>query len=150
MTQTRPFMIAAAVASAVCLQGAPLMAVDATTYVFDGSFDDATFAVESEILDQGLVIDYVAHSGEMLARTGADVGSEVTLFDGADLFVFCSAVHSRKVLEINPDNIAYCPYTIFVTDREGKVTVGYRNFPEGEMQQIQELLDGIVRRAVAQ
>ncbi len=128
----------------------PLAAQGFTKYPFDGSFDDATFAVESEIVDRGLVIDYVAHSGDMLARTGADLGSDVKLFDGADIFVFCSAVESRKVLEIDPDNIAYCPYAIFVTDRGGEVSVGFRNFPEGEMQRIQQLLDGIVRAATEQ
>lgn len=46
-----------------------------TTYPYDGSFEDAAFSVESAIVDQGLVIDYVSHVGEMLARTGADVAA---------------------------------------------------------------------------
>ena len=45
----------------------------AVIYPFKGSFDDATFNVESAILDKGLVIDHVSHTGEMLARTGADL-----------------------------------------------------------------------------
>ncbi len=135
---------------AAFLAGSAARAADATVYTFDGSFDDATFAVENAIIDRGLVVDYVAHSGEMLARTGADLGAKVKLYDAADIFVFCSAVESRKVLEIDPANIAYCPYSIYVADREGKVTVGFRNFPQGEMQDIQKLLDGIVRAAVEQ
>lgn len=119
-----------------------------TTYPYDGSFEDAAFSVESAIVDQGLVIDYVSHVGEMLARTGADVGSDVTLFKEADIFVFCSAVVSRKVMEADPMNIAYCPYGIFVADHAGEVIVGYRNYPQGAMQEVQALLDGIVREAV--
>lgn len=121
-----------------------------TVYDFDGSFDDATFGVESAIIGQGLVIDYVSHTGEMLNRTAGDVGSSTKLFEAADIFVFCSAVLSRKVMEADPMNIAHCPYGIFVAEREGKVMVGYRNYPEGPMQQVQMLLDEIVREAVGE
>lgn len=114
---------------------------------YDGSFDDATFAVESAIVEQGLVIDYVSHVGEMLSRTGADVGSDVVLFDAAQIFVFCSAKVSRAVMEADPSNIAHCPYGIYVADAGGEVTVGYRSYPEGPMQQVQQLLATIVQSA---
>ena len=120
-----------------------------TVYDFDGSFDDATFSVESAIVGQGLVIDYVSHTGEMLNRTAGDVGSDVKLFENADIFVFCSAVVSRKVMEADPMNIAHCPYGIFVAEREGRVMIGYRNYPEGVMQMVQTLLDDIVQEAIA-
>ena len=119
-----------------------------TVYDFDGSFDDATFSVESAIIGKGMVIDYVSHTGEMLNRTGADVGSTEPRFAAADVFVFCSAVLSRKVMEINPMNIAHCPYGIFVAERQGRVMVGYRNYPKGPMQEVQALLDEIAREAV--
>jgi uncharacterized protein (DUF302 family) len=126
------------------------VAQDATTYSFDGTFDDATFAVESAIIGKGLVIDYVSHTGEMLNRTGADVGSDVTIFEAADVFLFCSAQLSREVMEANHMNIAHCPYGIFVADRGGEVMIGYRNYPEGEMQKVQALLDEITRDAVGE
>lgn len=132
---------------AVSTAGAAL-AQDATVYPFDGSFDDATFAVESAIVGRGLVIDYVSHTGEMLARTAGDVGSETEIFAAADIFLFCSAVVSRQVMEVDPMNIAHCPYGIFVAERDGEVMVGHRNYPEGEMQAVQELLDDIVQEAV--
>ncbi len=119
-----------------------------TTYDFDGSFEDAAFGVESAIVGRGLVIDFTSHVGEMLARTGADVGSDVDLFTAADVFLFCSAVLSRKVMEADPMNIGHCPYGIFVAEREGAVMVGYRNMPEGPMQEVQALLDEIARDAV--
>lgn len=126
------------------------LAQDVTTYPFDGSFEEAAFAVEAAIVGKGLVIDYRSHVGEMLNRTGADVGSDVKVFDNADIFLFCSAVLSRKVMEADATNIAHCPYGIFVTDREGTVAVGYRHLPEGAMQEVQTLLDGIAREAVGE
>ncbi len=128
--------------------GSALAADQATTYAFDGSFEDAAFAVESAIIGRGLVIDYVSHTGEMLNRTAADVGSDTELFTEADIFLFCSAQVSRKVMEADPMNLAHCPYGIFVAERDGAVMVGYRNYPEGEMQEVQTLLDGIVREAM--
>ncbi|WP_424990019.1 DUF302 domain-containing protein [Fluviibacterium sp. S390] len=135
----------------LALLAAPLAAQadGVTTYPFDGSFEDATFAVETAIIGKGLVIDYVSHVGEMLARTGADVGSEVTLFAAADVFLFCSAVTSRTVMEADPMNIAHCPYGIFVADRDGAVVIGYRHYPDGAMQEVQSLLDDIATEAAA-
>ena len=115
---------------------------------FDGSFDDATFAVESAIVNQGLVIDYVSHVGDMLNRTGADVGSDTMLFEAADIFIFCSAQLSREVMEADPMNIAHCPYGIFVAERAGEVMVGYRDYPDGEMEKVENLLASIVAEAV--
>lgn len=124
------------------------LANEAITYDFEGSFEDAAFAVESAIVGKGLVIDYVSHTGEMLNRTAADVGSEIKLFTEADIFLFCSAQLSRKVMEADPMNIAHCPYGIFVAERDGTVMVGYRSYPEGPMQDVQSLLDEIVQEAL--
>ena len=131
----------------------PLMATaaqadQAVTYAFDGSFEDAAFAVENAIIGRGLVIDYVSHTGEMLNRTAADVGSEVALFTEADIFLFCSALLSREVMEADPMNIAHCPYGVFVAEREGAVMIGYREYPEGEMKKVEALLADIVQDAL--
>jgi len=117
---------------------------------FDGSFDDATFAVESAIVDKGLVIDYVSHVGDMLNRTGSDVGSDKVIFSEADIFVFCSAVLSREVMEADPMNLAHCPYGIFVAERDDEVIIGYRSYPNGEMQKVQSLLKEIVADAATE
>ena len=129
------------------LAALPAMSQEAVTYPFEGSFDDATFAVESAILDRGLVIDLTSHVGDMLNRTGTDVGSDVKLFEAADIFLFCSATLSREVMEADPMNIAHCPYGVFVAERGDEVMVGYRTYPEGEMQKVQTLLDEIVQDA---
>ena len=125
-----------------------LQAGETRSVAFDGSFEDATFAVESAIVDQGLVIDYVSHVGEMLNRTGGDVGSDAKLFEAADIFVFCSAVISREVMEADPMNIAHCPYGIFVAETADGVMVGRRDYPDGPMDKVEALLDGIIDEAV--
>lgn len=114
---------------------------------FDGSFEDATFAVESAIVDRGLVIDYVSHVGEMLNRTGEDVGSDKEIFKTADIFLFCSAVISREMMEADPMNIAHCPYGVFVAENSDGVMIGYRDYPAGAMDKVEGLLADIVAEA---
>lgn len=125
---------------------------DRTVYTYDGTFEDAAFDLESAILNQGLNIDYVSHVGDMLSRTKADVGGTKDLFDNATVFVFCSAALSREVMEADPMNIAFCPYSMFVAQDAdgGAVRIGYGNFPQGPMQTIQALLDDIARTAMGQ
>ncbi|WP_238547837.1 DUF302 domain-containing protein [Meridianimarinicoccus roseus] len=135
-------------AAAVALPAAAQDGV--VTTPFDGSFDDAAFAVETAIVGQGLVIDHVSHVGEMLARTKQAVGSDVDLFTEADVFLFCSAVTSRAVMEADPMNIAHCPYGVFVAELPGgEVLIGHKTYPEGPMQQVQDLLSAIVAEAAA-
>lgn len=141
----KPFLLAGALALVALSAHA---ADEAVTYEYDGSFDDAAFAVENAIVGRGLVIDYVSHTGEMLNRTAADVGSNVALFTEADIYLFCSAQLSREVMEADPMNIAHCPYGVFVAERDGSVMIGYRRYPEGEMQKVEALLAGIVQEAL--
>ena len=139
----RTTIASAFLASAIALGGAA-QAQDVITYTFDGSFEDATFALESAIVDRGLVIDLVSHVGEMLNRTGADVGSDQMIFDNADIFLFCSAAVSRRVMEADPLNIVHCPYSIFVTEKDGAVMMGHRAYPDGPMQEVEAMLDSII------
>lgn len=142
----KPYLAAVACSAVLASQ---VFAEEVITSPFDGSFDDATFAVESAIVDHGLVIDYVSHVGEMLNRTAADVGSDTQLFSAADIFVFCSAKVSREVMEADPMNIGYCPYGIFVAEDKSGVQVGYRSYPDGPMEKVEALLSGIVKEAVS-
>jgi len=121
------------------------------TYVVNQSFDDVVFGLENAVIGQGLVIDSVSHTGDMLERTKADVGSDKTIFLKADIFSFCSAALSRKVMEADPMNVQFCPYDIFVLqfpDNPDQTTIGYRTFPEGPMKEVEALLDAIARDAV--
>jgi uncharacterized protein (DUF302 family) len=129
----------------------PLNAGDVVTYTTDESFDDVIFGLENAILDQGLVIDGTNHVGEMLARTGPDVGSDKTVFLNADVYSFCSAALSRKVMEADPMNLMFCPYDIFVMVRPetpNETTIGYRAMPEGPMKEVEALLETISKSAI--
>lgn len=137
-------------AAAMAVFAQTAVAESETHYVFDGDFGDAVFSLENAIVGRGLVIDYRSYTGEMLNRTAGDIEGSVDLYDQADIFVFCSAVLSRKVMEIDPLNIAQCPYGIYVADRAGEVTIGYRHYPEGAMQEVQALLDDITREAIGE
>ncbi|GAA6200868.1 hypothetical protein NBRC116599_20930 [Aquicoccus sp. SU-CL01552] len=134
---------------AVAAQGAA--AQEMVRYDTDQSFDDVAFGIENAILDAGLVVDHVSHVGAMLERTREDVGSDKVLFSKADVYSFCSAKVSRSVMEADPMNIVFCPYDIFVAelaDKPGEVIVGYRQFPEGAMQEVQAMLEEIVKTAL--
>jgi len=141
----------ALILAALCAATSAAQADAFVTRTADDSFDDVAFAVESAILAKGLVIDSVSHVGDMLERTKADVGSTVTVFDKANVYLFCSATLSRKVMEVDPLNIQFCPYaiTVFQSPADpGKVTIGHRTFPEGAMQEVQSLLSDIVADAI--
>jgi hypothetical protein len=83
----------------------------------------------------------MSHVGEMLNRTGGDVGSDEMIFDDADIFLFCSAAISRRVMEADPMNIVHCPYSIFVAEMDGEVMIGHRSYPDGPMQEVEAMLD---------
>ena len=137
-------------AALVCLATAA-QADGIISYDTDESFDDVVFGLENAILDAGLVIDSVSHTGEMLERTKGDVGSEVTLFEHADIFSFCSAKISREVMEADPMNVVFCPYDIFIIVRPetpNTTTIGFRTYPDGPMKKVEALLDGIARAAI--
>ncbi|KIC13406.1 DUF302 domain-containing protein [Leisingera sp. ANG-Vp] len=138
------------ITAAALTLGTQAAAQDMVSYTTTLPYDDVIFGLESAITDRGLVIDHVSHVGGMLERTRADVGSDIVLFSQAQVFSFCSAKLSRQVMEADPMNIAFCPYGIFVAQAPGteEVTIGFRAFPEGEMEVIHSLLDGIVQEAI--
>jgi len=129
-------------------------------YTTLGDYEDVRFGLEQAIVNHGLVIDYTAKIGDMLQRTGEDLGSAVTIYKNAETMQFCSAKMSRVAMEADPFNIAYCPYSLFIFETEqkaGEVTVGYRKVGETGTQMSQEslkavnlLLDEIAKEAVGQ
>lgn len=131
-----------------------------TTYTVDGDFEDVRFALENAIVNRGLVIDYVSHIGDMLARTGADVGGKKEIFANAQSMLFCSAVLSRAAMEADPANISFCPYSLFVyetADTPGKIVVGFRNLTETgsdasqkAIADVNALLDEIAQEAASE
>ncbi|WGH79623.1 DUF302 domain-containing protein [Jannaschia ovalis] len=136
-------------AGAITLTAAAATAQEAATVPFDGEVEDAAFAVETAIVNQGLVIDFTSHVGEMMARTGADLGlGPSPVGDDAQVFVFCSATVSREVMEADPMNVSHCPYGIFVARIDGETLVGRRVYADPSMAPVNALLEGIIAEAV--
>jgi len=128
---------------------------DEVTYTrtIQADIEDIRVDVENAISNRAFVIDFHAKVGDMLNRTAADVGSETDIYLHADSWQFCSAVLSRKMMEADPLNIAFCPYVIFAyttTKNPSEVVVGFRLAEDANaedsriLDEVNELLTGIV------
>lgn len=110
-------------------------------------FEDVRDDLKLAIAGKGLVVDYESFINRMLERTGKDVGSSRKLYRDAQAFVFCSAALSRRTMEADPANIAFCPYSIIVYEtvqEPGRIHVTFqRSLPE-----VDALLDDIAREAL--
>lgn len=127
-----------------------LHAGGAVSYAVQEDIDDILFAVENEIIGRGLIIDHVSHVGDMLVRTQMDVGATKHIYRKAEVLTFCSATLSREMMEINPANLTFCPYKIFVystMDQPDVTHIGHDTFPDGEMKKVEAFLNSIVKEA---
>ena len=155
-------MIRTALAAIMLFTGSANGALAAGDYmsvsIKSGSFEDVRDDVEMAITDRGMVVNNVSHVGEMLARTGKDLGDSKQIFIKAEALEFCSAVVSRKMMEPDPDNIVFCPYVISVYVVPGKpheVRIAYRKpqiagspASRKALKAVDELLSGIVKDAL--
>lgn len=98
-------------------------------YTVEGKFEDVRMDIEMAITGRGMVINNVSHIGNMLARTGKDLGADKQIFQKAEALEFCSATVSRRMMETDPHNIIFCPYIIAIYTLPGdtnKVYVAFR------------------------
>jgi hypothetical protein len=142
--------LAAGLAAAVF--AAPAVAQEqVTTQTVEADFASVAADLGDAIVNRGYVVDYHGYVGDMLKRTANDVGSQKPLYRNAEFFQFCSAVVSRKAMEADIGNIAYCPYVVFAYEAEdvpGKVVVGFRRLPDGDgRDEVNALLEEITREA---
>jgi uncharacterized protein (DUF302 family) len=136
------------------------VADDAHMVVFtkQGSYADVREAVEQAITGRGFVINNVSHVGDMLERTGKDLGGGKQVFVHAESLEFCSATVSRRMMEADPDNIVFCPYIIsiyVVPQKPGEVRVAYRKTQmvgskasRDSLKGVNDLLAEIIKEAV--
>jgi uncharacterized protein (DUF302 family) len=127
-------------------------------YTVKSTFEDVREYIELAITDRGMIINNVSHIGNMLARTGKDLGASKKIFEKAEALEFCSATLSRRMMEADPHNIVFCPYIIAIYTLPGEtdtVYVAYRRpLPVGSpesraaLQAVEKLLDDIIRDAV--
>ncbi len=132
---------------------------DLSFVTVQGDFAEVALDVEDAIVNRGLVIDYHGFVADMLARTAEAVGADQgrPIYANAEYWQFCSAALSRAMMEADPRNIGYCPYTIVAYElaaSPGEIHVGYRRpgaaVPEASMKALSDvdtLLSGIVADA---
>ncbi|MDH5535829.1 MAG: DUF302 domain-containing protein [Betaproteobacteria bacterium] len=123
-----------------------------------GSFDDVKERVVMAIEARGMVLNYTAKIGDMLERTGKDIGRDRPIYAKAELLEFCSSKLSRDAMEADARNIVFCPYAIAVYSMERdakKVYVSYRklgSLGSGQsikaLRAVDRLLEEIVREAM--
>jgi len=135
----------------VCAQSEPVVEVKAR-----GSFDDVKQMLILAIENRGLVVNHQSPVGEMLERTGKDIGASKRVYERAELVEFCSATLSRQVMEADHRLLALCPFGIgiYVLPGEtGIVHLVYRKAPESAgpaasaLTQVNRLLQEIVQEA---
>jgi uncharacterized protein (DUF302 family) len=151
----RPALLAATLALSTSAAAADAFAPK--TYTSSRAYADVKQDIEDGIVNAGLKVDYVGHIGDMLKRTGQDMGATAEIYKQAEFLQFCSARLSRAAMEADPANLAVCPYVIYIyetTAKPGEVVAGYRR-PIGApgaasqkaLADIDSLLDGIVAAA---
>jgi uncharacterized protein (DUF302 family) len=123
----------------------------ASVVTVKGGFADVKEDLVAAIEQRGMVVNYTAHVGDMLERTGRDLGKTGKIYGQAEVIEFCSAAVSRAMMQADPLNLAYCPYTIAVytlPGRPGVVHLARRAYPaNAALKPVAELLDGIIADA---
>jgi uncharacterized protein (DUF302 family) len=122
------------------------------------TFAEVKEAIEMSITGRGLVINNVSHIGDMLARTGKDLGGAKPVYLQGEALEFCSATVSRNMMMADPDNIIFCPYIIaiyVVPEHPEVVRVAYRKTqlvgsPESQksLTAVNNLLSEIIAEAL--
>ncbi|WP_265945028.1 DUF302 domain-containing protein [Dechloromonas sp. A34] len=113
-------------------------------------FVDARDAIVMAVENRGLVVNYTSHIGDMLQRTGADIGASRQIYEHAEIIEFCSASLSRKMMEADPHNIVLCPFAISIYTLPGETNttwIAYRKPQGGAAKLVEPLLREIAAEA---
>jgi len=129
-----------------------------SVFARQGSFAEAREAVEMAITGRGFVINNVSHVGNMLERTGKDLGGGKQVFVNAESLEFCSATVSRQMMEADPDNIVFCPYIISIyvlPEKPNEARIAFRKTQmvgapasQKALKAVNDLLTDIVKEAL--
>ena len=128
------------------------------SYTSKQDFESIKSAVNEAIIEKGLVINNTSHIGEMLERTGKDIGGAKPIFLKAESYEFCSATVSRLTMEADPHNIVFCPYiiSVYVLPKEPHKTylsfrkpdVGGNKASKAALKEVEKLLRSIIEQAI--
>lgn len=127
-------------------------------YRATGTFDDYREDISDAILGMGMVISNVSHVGEMLSRTGKDLGAGKAIFNQAEVIEFCHAINSRRAMAADPHNIVFCPFRIAVYSLTEAPEQVYIAFPrlktnnggksQGALDAVEDMLRAIIEEVV--
>lgn len=127
-------------------------------YESESGFEDVMDALKLAIQERGMYINNVMHMGEMLDRTGKDLGMDEQIYTHADSIEFCSAVLSRRMTAENPMRIVNCPFIVAVytlPDQPDTTYVAHRVIPAAEtenstvMQEVADMLKAVAEGAAS-
>jgi uncharacterized protein (DUF302 family) len=127
-------------------------------YESSAAFDDVMEGLKAAIGERGMYINNVMHMGEMLDRTGKDLGLGEAIYVRAESIEFCSAALSRRMTVENPARIVNCPFIVsaYVLPQEpGKTYVVHREIPPDQvaasavMAEVADHLKAIAEAAVS-
>jgi uncharacterized protein (DUF302 family) len=131
---------------------------DIKRYTAFGEFDDIKAFLVSAIEERGMKINNTSYISKMLQRTGEDVGDARPIYKNAQAIEFCSATLSREMMQADPHNIVFCPYTILIYELAGDPGTTYLSYrrpfyqdggenPES-LSKVDELLSRIIEEVV--
>lgn len=120
----------------------------------EGEFADVRQNVGDAIVGQGLVESGTSHVGEMLERTGRDLGT-TSVFAEAEVIEFCSAALTQAMTAADPHAIVNCPYRIAVYTLTASPGVVYLSYPRPtaggatpELEAVEALLRLVVEESL--
>ena len=149
---------AVAMLAATCTATHAAQAGEYAVYESESGFADVMDALKLAIEERGMYINNVMHMGEMLERTGKDLGMDEPIYSHADSIEFCSAVLSRKMTAEDPTRIVNCPFIIAVYTLPDQPDVTYlvhRAVPASEidkssvMQEVADMLKAVAESAAS-
>lgn len=94
--------------------GNPKVIGPALVYSMQGDFGFVRDDLEAAIVGRGMVVTFVSHVSDMLARTAEVAGVSKAVYGKAEVLFFCKADLAHRQAAGNPHNIAICPYSIAV------------------------------------
>jgi len=116
-------------------------------YRSTSSFADVVQALKLAIEERGLYINNILQIGDMLERTGKDLGMDGRLYLKAESFEFCSALFSRRMTGENPARIINCPYimSVYVLPEAPQTTyIAHRRLDLGDASPVMKELEAML------
>jgi len=159
MKNYKPFYVGLLVAMLFSPQTAMSAEPGDNIKTVEANFAQVFQDLQDEVVNKGLVIDYIGHVDTMLERTSEASGVEKSPYLHAKYFQFCSSALTHEAVAADSQNLAMCPYLVFAYEtraKPGTVSVGFREptLTSSEKSQaaatkVRNLLQGIVEASVS-